>query len=617
MVLVIGGLVALDYYWGTSTRDRAAKSKRILDFQSKDITGLQIDLTNQVYTLERSGDQWQIKQPLDVRASYSTVSSILDELEFAERNRVITGKELTGLVPKDFGLQNPRIRLTLQDKKRSIILLIGNETPTRDAIYVQLQGKKDVLVAPKSIYERVDRTLDDLRDRTVIDFQAASATRIEIKSIDRVIELSKSAITTNAEPRWALTRPLVARADQRKVSELLADLSGLRVTDFVSESPRDIPMYLLDEPEREVTVWTGESGKTLQIGRTSTNDPSKVYAKLKSADSIYTLPTATVQKFAIQANDLRDAQVLAFSESDVHGIEVLHGTDKISLVHTDAAWRIATPVAATADDTAVQQLLRHLGGLNARQFVADVATDLDKYGLAAPMATVSLLGDGTNLLAQLLVGALDPSNTTRFVKRVDEPFVYGVETNIDTWLPANWLSLRARALADLNPDQITKLTIEKKSGKVTLQRDADKKWKLLEPVQGVIDSDALQRLLDEFAALPAEEFVRGGRDNLAEFGLDQPEATLTATAGDKTYTLLLGKSQDAERQYAFWSDPPLVFTIWTSRANTLVRDVITQPNPPPVSSATNAPLPTAAPSVSQAITSMTSTASVPTNAPAK
>jgi hypothetical protein len=614
MVLVIGGLVALDYYWGTSTRDRAAKSKRILDFQSKDITGLQIDLTNQVYTLERSGDQWQIKQPLDVRASYSTVSSILDELEFAERNRVITGKELTGLAPKDFGLQNPRIRLTLQDKKRSIILLIGNETPTRDAIYVQLQGKKDVLVAPKSIYERVDRTLDDLRDRTVIDFQAASATRIEIKSIDRVIELSKSAITTNAEPRWALTRPLVARADQRKVSELLADLSGLRVTDFVSESPRDIPMYLLDEPEREVTVWTGESGKTLQIGRTSTNDPSKVYAKLKSADSIYTLPTATVQKFAIQANDLRDAQVLAFSESDVHGIEVLHGTDKISLVHTDAAWRIATPVAATADDTAVQQLLRHLGGLNARQFAADVATDLDKYGLAAPMATVSLLGDGTNLLAQLLVGALDPSNTTRFVKRVDEPFVYGVETNIDTWLPANWLSLRARALADLNPDQITKLTIEKKSGKVTLQRDADKKWKLLEPVQGVIDSDALQRLLDEFAALPAEEFVRGGRDNLAEFGLDQPEATLTATAGDKTYTLLLGKSQNAERQYAFWSDPPLVFTIWTSRANTLVRDVITQPE---ASSTTNTPPPTAAPSVSQVITSTTSTASVPTNAPAK
>jgi hypothetical protein len=613
MALVIGSLVALDYYRGISTQELAAKNKRIFDFQSKDITGLKIDLTNQVYTLEKSGDQWQIKQPLDVRASYSTVNSILDELEFAERNRVITEKELAGLSPKDFGLQNPRIRLTLQNKKGSVVLLIGNETPTKDAVYAQLQGKNDVLVAPKSIYERVDRTLDDLRDRTAIDFQPASATRIEIKSADRVIELTKSAITTNTEPRWLLTRPLVARADPRKVSELLADLSGLHVVDFVSESPRDIPTYLLDEPEREVTVWTGESGKTLQIGRTSTNDPSKVYAKLKSTDSIYTVPSATAQKFAVQANDLRDAQVFAFSESDVRGIEILHGTDKVSLVHTDETWQIASPVAAPADDIAVQQLLRHLSGLNARQFTADVATDLDKYGLAAPMATVSLRGEGTNLLAQLLVGALDATNTVRFVKRVDEPFVYEVETNIVSWLPVNWLALRARELADLKPDQITKLTVEKKSGKVILQRDADQKWKLLEPIQGVIDSDALQRLLDEFTTLPAEEFLREGRDNLAEYGLDQPEATLTATVGDKTYVLTLGNLQDDQRRYAFWNDPPLVFTIWSSRANTLSRDVVTQSNQ---SSRTNISPVTTTSSVSPVIT-LPVTGSVPTNAPVK
>jgi len=474
VALVIGGLAAIDYYQGTSTQELQSKSKRVLDFQSKDIIGLKIDLTNHVYTLERSGDQWQLKQPLDVRANYSTVSSILDELEFAERNRSIAEKELEGLTPKDFGLQNPRVRLTLTKKKGSMILLIGNETPTKDAVYAQLQGKKNVLVVSKSIYERLDRTLDDRDGLAVIDFQPASATRIEIKSSDRVIEVAKSAVTTNAEPRWALTRPLVARADPRKVSELLSDLNGLRVTDFVSEDPKDIHPYQLDEPEREVTVWTGESGKTLQIGRASTNDPGKVYAKLKSIDSIYTVPFASVRKLAIQANDVRDAQVLAFSESDVHGIEVLHGMDKISFVRTDSTWSIAAPVVAVADDAAVEQLLRHLGGLSARQFTADVATDLDKYGLAAPLATVTLRGDGTNLLGQLLVGALDASNTVRFVKRVDEPFVYGVDTNIVGWLPTNYLALRARALVGLKADQITKLTIEKKPGKVTLQRDADK-----------------------------------------------------------------------------------------------------------------------------------------------
>jgi hypothetical protein len=618
MALVVGGVVALDYYRGTSTQDLAAKSKRIFDFQSKDITALKIDFTNQVYTLERSGEQWQIKQPLNVRASYSTVSSILDELEFAERNRVIGDKDLEGVNLKDFGLQNPRIRLTLQNKKGSMVLLIGTETPTKDAVYAQIQGKKSVLVVPKSVYERVNRTLDDLRDRTIIDFQPASATRIEIKGADRVIELAKSAATTDAEPRWVLTRPLAARADPRKVGELLADLNGLHVTDFVSESPRDIPTYQLDEPEREMTVWTGESGKTLQIGRASTNDPSKVYAKLKSTDSIYTVPSATVQKFAIQANDLRDAQILGFPDDDVHGIEVLRGADKISLVHTDAIWRITTPVTVAADEVAVQQLLRRLGGLKARQFTADVATDLDKYGLAAPMATVSLRGEGTNLLAQLLIGALDVSNAVQYLKRVDEPFVYGVETNIATWLPSNWLSLRTHVLADLKPEQITELTLEKKSGLTTLRRDADKKWKLLQPARGVIDNDALQRLLDEFTALPAEEFIREGRDNLAEYGLDQPEVTVTATVGDKRYTLALGRSFDAERQYAFWSDPPLVFTIWTSRANTLSRDVVTQSNSPAAALVTNALPPATMSPVSQVISSpATVTASEPANVPAK
>ncbi len=603
VVLLLGGLVALDHYQGTSTDEALKRNKRILNFDPKEITGLKIDLTNQVYTLEKAGELWQIKQPLRVRANYSTISSILDELEFVDRTRTIPEKELKGMNLAAFGLQNPRIRLTLQGKQEPIVLLVGNETPTKDAVYVQLQGKKNVLVAPQSIYERLNRTLDDLRDRAVIDFQPALATRIEIKSADRVIELAKSGASTNAEPRWALTRPLAARADQRKVSELLADLGGLQVLDFVSEDPKDLHMYQLDEPEREVTVWTGESGKTLMLGRSPTNDAGKVFAKLKSADSIYTVPSGIAQKLAVQANDLRDSQVLAFSEDNVRGIDLLHGTDRISLVQTDSTWKITTPFAVSADEATVQQLLGRLRGLSVRQFAADVATDLDKYGLAAPMATVTLRGPGSNTVAQLLVGSLDASNTVRFVKCADEPFVYGVETNIVSWLPASYLALRARLVADVKVDEITKLVIEKKTGRVVLQRGMDKKWKLVEPAQGVLDNDALQYALGEFAALRAEDFIQEGRDNLAEYGLEEPEVTFIATAGDKTHTLALGKLQDPERQYALWSDPALVFTVSTSAANTLTKEVVTPPRPPLSSVSTDNQPPIVMP--------------VPTNAPAK
>jgi hypothetical protein len=585
VALVIGGLVALDHYKGTSTDQAATKRKRLLDFQAKEVTGLKIELTNQVVVLEKTGDQWEIKEPLNVRANASAVNSILDELELVERLRSISEKELHGADFAEFGLDHPRARATLQTRKGPVTLLVGGETPTKDALYAQVQGHKNVLVAPKSIYERLDRPLGDLRHRVVMDLQPAAATRLEIKSADRVIELARPAATTNVEPRWVLTRPLAARADPRKVSELLTDLSDLRVVDFESEDPKDLHTYGLHEPDREVTVWTGESGKTLLLGRTPPNDTSKVYAKLKSADTIFTVPAFITPRLAVQANDLRDAHVLTFAADEVHEIDLVRGGEKISIMRTDATWHITAPVAVAADDPTVQQLLRHLDGLNVKQFAADVATDLDKYGLAAPTAAVILHGSRTNDLGQLLVGAEDASNAVRFVKRADEPFVYGVDTNIAGWLPANYLALRTRQLAELNVDQISRLTVAKQTGKVIVERNTDGKWHLIEPAQGVLDNDALQRLLDALAQLRAGEFFRDDHENLVEYGLDQPEATITAAVDEKSYTLALGKLRGADRRYALWSDPALVFTIWELQANAFTTDIVTPAATAPASPA--------------------------------
>ena len=45
VALVIGGVVALDYFKGTPTEQAEAKRKRIFDFDSKDVASLKIELT--------------------------------------------------------------------------------------------------------------------------------------------------------------------------------------------------------------------------------------------------------------------------------------------------------------------------------------------------------------------------------------------------------------------------------------------------------------------------------------------------------------------------------------------------------------------------------------------
>jgi hypothetical protein len=91
----------------------------------------------------------------------------------------------------------------------------------------------------------------------------------------------------------------------------------------------------------------------------------------------------------------------------------------------------------------------------------------------------------------------------------------------------------------------------------------------------VLDNDSLQRLLETVAQLRAEKFLREGRDNLAEYGLDTPEFTLAAQTGDKTYTLALGKPLDGGLQYALWSDPPLVFTVATAELGPITKQIVT------------------------------------------
>src|SRR5258706_12121344 len=116
LLALFGGFVLWDHYKGTTTERHQAKSKRIVDFDPKEVTGIDLVRSNQTIILERSSDNWDLKQPLAARADASAVNSILDELEFAERARTLTEKELQGVSLADFGLDAPVIRVTLHSK---------------------------------------------------------------------------------------------------------------------------------------------------------------------------------------------------------------------------------------------------------------------------------------------------------------------------------------------------------------------------------------------------------------------------------------------------------------------------------------------------------------------
>jgi hypothetical protein len=552
LVGLVGGFVVWDHYHGVPTAERESKGKRLLTLDAKAVTHVELVRSNQTILLDKTGDRWDIRQPLAVRADASAVSALLDELEFADRARTLTEKELAGTSLAEFGLAEPRATIKLQTKTGLTTLRLGNETPAQDALYVNVDNRRTVFVVRKTAFDRSHQTLDQLRSRTVLEFAPASATRLELKTPGRSIELTKSNL-------WVLARPLAARADQTKISELLADLENLRVADFVSEKPEDVHLYHLDEPEHEVTVTAGGVGKTLLLGKPLTNDAAKVYAKLKGADSIFTIAAGPAQKFAVQINDLRDPRVLPITAGDVTSIAIARGADKMALRRDDSGWKITGPVAVAGDDDAVRRFLNDLGNLRVKQFTADVATDLDKFGLTNPALTVTLTG-----APDLLVGSLDASNGVRFVKRADEPFIYGIEAKAADIIPASYGVFRSRVIFDFKPEQITKLTV----GEVTIHRGEQGQWKLIAPANGVLDVDAANAVAGVVAGLRADAFGRPKTE------ADHAQPVLKFTAAGAPHSLANapdGQSAADTVELTFQLAGPVV--------ETLTKKLVTEPKP--------------------------------------
>lgn len=584
LAVVLGAIAFWDYKKGVSTEEAERRARKLIEMKAAEVTRLQLVRSNETILLEKRQDHWEIQQPLAVRADDNAVNAILDQLEFAQRQRTFAEKELDARTLADFGLTHPRLQLTFRDSKGEHTILFGTETATKDAVYAQVQGQKTACLVPQYVFERADANLNSLRNRVLLDFLPEAATRVEIKVADRLLELAKAAARTNTEPRWSIVKPFPARADQQKVADLLGEISGLRVQDFVSETAKDAHQYRLDEPRIALTVWIGERSQTLLLGGSPTNDASRVYAKLKNADPIYTVSAESAKKFDLQVNDLRDTHVLSFRESDVHRIELSRKNETVLLTRTGVLWNVSGPLPVPAEDAVVHDLLRRLNELTTTQFVADVATDLAPYGLGAPSLSITLWGEGTNVVTGLLVGAPDPQSDSRFLKRTDEPFIYGVSSNAIAWIPTSRLAYRARRVAELKVDDMTKLTVEKATGKIVVERAADRKWKLVAPAQGVLHPDRLRPVLDLLAFLRAEEIVRENLENLPQYGLDKPTHRFVVETGVKAYLLQIGAAKDATATFASWSDPALVFTLGPATMNTLTNEFvsgITTTNPPP------------------------------------
>jgi hypothetical protein len=103
-------------------------------------------------------------------------------------------------------------------------------------------------------------------------------------------------------------------------------------------------------------------------------------------------------------------------------------------------------------------------------------------------------------------------------------------------------------LFSVKPDDVTSLVL--KSGDQEMRFEKMRgTWEILQPVRGGVDSFALTRLLSRLTGLKSHRLIVESPKDLSEFGLHQPEVTLSFRAGDQDNTLFIGHISPIEKGY--------------------------------------------------------------------
>jgi hypothetical protein len=283
----------------------------------------------------------------------------------------------------------------------------------------------------------------------------------------------------------------------------------------------------------------------LQLGQ-KTPAGTDLYAKLPDSKRVFLIPSFLDSTFNRSTFDLRDKTVLKLDREKVDALEVDAGTRTLKFEKKNGEWQISQPSAGRAEFSAVDGLVSRISSVQMKSIVPD-ATDLKKYGLDKPSATVRL-GSGSSQ-ASLAIGSAAESGSV-YAKDLSRPAVFTIESSLADELKKDVSEYRQKDLFDARSFNTSRLdivhggqtsTFEKTKVKGTDGKE-EEKWKQTAPTARDVDAAKVEALISALTVGRATGFV----DSTANTGLDKPELTVTFKYDDgKEERVSFARTKDA------------------------------------------------------------------------
>ncbi len=252
----------------TSSAFPSGMNKTVDELRDRDLMAFKVDDVSRFTlakddgsTIEvvRDGDQWKITEPGNYLADPTRVRELLGALLEAKVADFVADEPNS---VSQYGLGKPHLTVTVYSKKNaeeSLLFGFKQSQQGKDGIYVRRGESTPVYTVHEWVLGAVDKTVFDLRDKTVMGFDPSA-----VQSADVTVGTDKFALKRAPKGGWdVVENDKTSPADTPDVERFLDEIRDLKGVSIVADPMRSPKPFGLDHPHTVVTL-NGKDGK--QIG---------------------------------------------------------------------------------------------------------------------------------------------------------------------------------------------------------------------------------------------------------------------------------------------------------------------------------------------------------------
>ncbi len=375
LVVIALGLGAYAYFVESKRNpEEAATTQHDKVFDVKTGTIDQIVVTSasgEVTRLEKKDSTWRIVAPDTLASDDSAIGSLVSTLETVEVQRVVDENPAD---LKPFGLEPPQYSVAFRAGGDSTMrkLSVGAKTPTGADVYARVEGQPKLVLIPAYASDSLNKSTFDLRDKKVLQVAQGDVDSLQVEAAGQ-----KPVTLARKNGDWQLTKPLTAKADSTVVEGLVGQVAGARMKSIVAQGEKpDLKKYGLDKPQATVTIGTGSSRATLQVG--AKQDETSLYARDLSRPMVFTVDSSLLDGLKKTPGDYRPKDIFEFRSFTALGGDFSYGGKTYSFkkekveakdaTSPTEVWKQTRPEAKDVDQTRMADLLTGLSNLRADTF---------------------------------------------------------------------------------------------------------------------------------------------------------------------------------------------------------------------------------------------------------